>query len=97
MHRLSAVAPVLALIDGRGLLMTLLIGGIAGWLAGQITRRQGFGVLRNILIGILGSVLGGIVFGLVGLAAYGLLGQILMATLGALLLLYIINAVVRPK
>ena len=90
-------AVLLARMDTPGILTSLLIGGIAGWLAGQITRRRGFGVIRNIIIGILGSMLGSFVFYVIGLAPYSFLGHVLMATVGALLLLYVINAVVRGK
>lgn len=77
------------------LIYFLLIGLIAGWLAGKITKGRGFGILRNIVIGVIGAMLGGFVFSLLGLSATGTLGSIVTATVGALLLLYIINAITR--
>ena len=73
----------------------LLIGLCAGWLAGQLVKGGGFGVVGDIIVGIVGALLGGYVFGLLGIAAWGLLGQILMATVGAVLLLFIIRLIKR--
>ncbi len=53
------------------LILFLIIGGVAGWLAGLIMKGRGFGILANIGIGIVGSFLGGFVFRLLGLAAQG--------------------------
>lgn len=84
-------------VEAPGFVMTLIIGGVAGWLAGQITRRRGFGILRNIIIGILGSLLGGIIFDLLGLAAYGFIGRVVMATIGALLLIYLLTSLTSKR
>jgi uncharacterized membrane protein YeaQ/YmgE (transglycosylase-associated protein family) len=78
-----------------GLLWEIIIGILAGFLAGKIVKGSGFGVLIDLLVGIVGSVIGGWVFGLLGLAAYGLIGQLVMATIGAILLLLIIRAIKR--
>ena len=71
------------------LLWFLIIGAVAGWLAGKLTKGKGFGLLGNLLIGCIGAVLGGFVFGLLGLASYGLIGSLITALAGALLLLWI--------
>jgi uncharacterized membrane protein YeaQ/YmgE (transglycosylase-associated protein family) len=65
----------------------LVVGAIAGWLAGQYTQRRGFGVVKNILVGIIGAVIGGILFGLLGLRSVGLIGSIVTATVGAIVML----------
>src|SRR5207244_10146542 len=92
--RVIHVGNILARSDGGlVLLMMLVIGGVSGWLAGQITRRRGFGILRNVIIGLLGSLLGGLLFNLLGVSAYSLLGHLVMATVGALVLLYLINVI----
>jgi uncharacterized membrane protein YeaQ/YmgE (transglycosylase-associated protein family) len=75
------------------IVLFLIIGGVAGWLAGLIMKGRGFGVLANIGIGIVGSVLGGFVFRLLGLAAQGAVGELVTATAGAVLLLVIVSAV----
>jgi uncharacterized membrane protein YeaQ/YmgE (transglycosylase-associated protein family) len=75
------------------LLWTIVIGILAGFLAGKIVRGHGMGTLMDLLVGIVGSVLGGWIFTLLGLAAYGLIGQLVMATVGAVVLLVIVRAV----
>jgi uncharacterized membrane protein YeaQ/YmgE (transglycosylase-associated protein family) len=77
------------------LLIFLAIGAVAGWLAGQILRGGGFGLLGNIVIGVVGSVVGGFVFGLLGIAAGGLIGSIVTATVGAVVLLYVVGLLKR--
>lgn len=72
-------------------LITVLIGLVAGWLAGLITKGRGFGLLGNIGVGIVGAILGRLLFELIGLEAYTLLGRIVMALVGALLLLYVVG------
>jgi uncharacterized membrane protein YeaQ/YmgE (transglycosylase-associated protein family) len=75
------------------LLWTIVIGILAGFLAGKIVRGHGMGTLMDLLVGIVGSVLGGWIFTLLGLAAYGLIGQLVMATVGAVVLLVIVRAI----
>jgi uncharacterized membrane protein YeaQ/YmgE (transglycosylase-associated protein family) len=76
-----------------GLLWTLIIGAIAGWLAGTLVKGRGFGLIVDIIVGIVGAFIGSWVFGLLGLSAWGLLGQLCMATVGAVILLVIIKAI----
>jgi uncharacterized membrane protein YeaQ/YmgE (transglycosylase-associated protein family) len=56
------------------LVWVVLIGILAGWLAGQITKGSGFGLLGDLIVGILGSLLGSFLFGLLGIFASGLPG-----------------------
>lgn len=69
----------------------IIIGIVAGFLAGKIMRGGGFGLFINLLIGIVGGVLGGWVFGLLGIAAGGILGGLITSTVGAVLLLWIVS------
>ena len=73
----------------EGLLYTVIVGLIAGWLAGQVMKGGGFGVLVDIILGILGGILGGWVFGLLGLHAGGLIGRIVVAFVGAVILVWL--------
>ena len=73
----------------------VLIGLCAGWLAGQITKGSGFGLVGDIIVGVIGALLGGFAFGLLGFAAYGLLGRLIVATAGAVLLLWLLRLVRR--
>jgi uncharacterized membrane protein YeaQ/YmgE (transglycosylase-associated protein family) len=75
------------------IILFLIIGGIAGWLAGLIMKGRGFGVLANIGIGIVGSIIGGFVFRLAGLSAHGAVGELVTALVGAVLLLVVVSAV----
>jgi uncharacterized membrane protein YeaQ/YmgE (transglycosylase-associated protein family) len=77
------------------LIWTIVIGILAGFLAGQVVKGHGMGVLVDLLVGIVGSVLGGWIFGIVGLAAYGLIGRLVMAFVGAVVLLLIVRALKR--
>ncbi|MDA8016228.1 MAG: GlsB/YeaQ/YmgE family stress response membrane protein [Thermoanaerobaculia bacterium] len=74
------------------LLVILLVGGIAGWLAGLVMRGRGLGLVGNIIVGILGAFVGGWLLGVLGISLMGgLIGSILQATLGAVVLLAIIS------
>lgn len=75
------------------LLWSLLIGGVAGWLASQIMKSAGNGVFVNILLGLIGGLVGGWVFGMLGLAAYGLIGRLVVATVGAIILIVLARAI----
>jgi uncharacterized membrane protein YeaQ/YmgE (transglycosylase-associated protein family) len=77
------------------LLWEVIIGILAGYLAGKIMRGHGYGILIDLLLGIVGSILGGMIFGLLGLYASGLVGQLVVATAGAVLLIVIVRKI-RP-
>lgn len=74
-----------------GLIWWIIIGAVAGWLAGKLMRGGGFGLLVNIIVGIAGAIIGGWVFGLLGISASGILGSLITALVGAILLLWIIS------
>jgi len=72
----------------------ILIGAVAGWLAGLIMKGGGFGILGNIIVGILGAVIGGWLFSLLGISAGGkLIGALITAVVGAVVLLFIVGLV----
>jgi len=73
----------------------MVIGIIAGWLAGMITKGRGFGVFINLVVGVLGALLGGFLFGLLGLSAHGFIGSVVMAVVGAVVLLFLIGMIKR--
>jgi uncharacterized membrane protein YeaQ/YmgE (transglycosylase-associated protein family) len=79
----------------ESLLIFLVIGAIAGWLAGQLIRGGGFGLVGNIVVGVVGAFVGGFVFGRFGFLPSGILGAILSATLGAVLLIALIRVIKR--
>jgi uncharacterized membrane protein YeaQ/YmgE (transglycosylase-associated protein family) len=82
-------------IDLQSLLILLIIGAIAGWLAGQIVKGYGFGLVGNIVVGVIGAFIGQWLFPRFGLWGTDLLGLIISATLGAIILLVVIGLVRR--
>ena len=75
----------------------IIIGIVAGFLAGKIMRGGGFGLVINLLLGILGGVLGGWLFALFGLAASGLIARMKTSTEGAILVLWIASLFSKSK
>lgn len=74
----------------------ILVGLVAGWLAGVLVKGGGFGVIGDIVVGVLGAVLGGFLFRFVGVSTGGgLLGGIVVATVGAIVLILILRAIKR--
>lgn len=83
-------------MDTNTLITILLIGAVAGWLAGQIRDGYGFGLVGNIIVGIIGSFLGSWIFAQLGIGVGGgILGTILVAVIGALVLLFLIGLIRR--
>jgi len=84
-------------MDINGLIVLIVIGLIAGFLAGKIMKGSGFGVIGDILIGIVGAVIGGWLWGVLRLPGIGpwWLTDIIIATVGACLLLFIVGLVKR--
>jgi len=80
-------------MEANSLIFTLIIGAVAGWLAGKIMKGKGFGVIGNIVVGVIGAVLGGFLFGLLGVSAGGMVGSLVTATIGAIVLLWIVSLV----
>ncbi len=73
-----------------------LVGLVAGWLAGQLVKGGGFGVIGDIVVGVLGALLGGFLFSSLGMSlGGGLLGSIIVATIGAVLLIFILRLIKR--
>jgi len=83
-------------LTAESLLVILLIGAIAGWLAGQIVQGTGFGLVGDIIIGIIGAFIASWLFPQLGLhLGAGIVAQIIAATIGAVLLLFIMRLVRR--
>jgi uncharacterized membrane protein YeaQ/YmgE (transglycosylase-associated protein family) len=86
-------------MDIQSFIVFLIIGAIAGWLAGQIMKGSGFGLVGNIIVGIIGSVVAGFVIPLIpGLGSAippGVVGAIIDAVIGAVIALFVIGLVKR--
>ena len=70
-----------------GLLYWLAVGLVAGWLAGEVMKGRGYGILVDIVLGMLGGIVGGWIFGTLGIwPAQGMIGSIIVAFVGAVML-----------
>jgi uncharacterized membrane protein YeaQ/YmgE (transglycosylase-associated protein family) len=78
-----------------GIIVWIIIGLVAGWLAGQIMKGSGYGLIGDLVLGLVGAVVGGWLVGLVAPAAEptGFLGSIIVATIGAIVLILIARAI----
>lgn len=74
----------------------LIVGLVAGWMAGVLVKGGGFGLIGDLVVGVVGAFIGGFLFSLLGLSSNGgLIGSIVVATLGAVVLLVIVRAIKR--
>jgi uncharacterized membrane protein YeaQ/YmgE (transglycosylase-associated protein family) len=79
-----------------GFLAWIVVGLIAGWLAGQVMKGGGYGVAVDIILGLVGGVLGGWIFGRLGISAGGgMIGSIIVAFVGAVILVGITRLLKR--
>ena len=79
-----------------GFVIWLIIGGIAGWISGLITKGKGYGCLGNVIVGVIGSVIGGWLFNVLNVSApgEGLLGSIITAVIGAVVLIVVLRLLI---
>jgi uncharacterized membrane protein YeaQ/YmgE (transglycosylase-associated protein family) len=84
-----------AAMAGGGILWWIIVGLIAGWLAGQVMKGGGYGVLADIVLGILGGILGGWIFSKMGMGATSTIGSIIVAFIGAVILVGLTRLVKR--
>lgn len=76
-------------------ILWLIIGALAGWIAGNLMRGGGFGLLGNIGVGVVGAVIGGWIFRAWGVAPGGFVGSLVTAVIGACVLLFLVSLVKR--
>lgn len=82
--------------EGNSMLWFLIVGLVAGWLAGMLVKGGGFGFWGDLVVGVIGAFLGGWLFNLFGASmGGGLIGSIIVATIGAILLLVIVRFIKR--
>ncbi len=75
------------------LLVFVIVGLVAGWLAGRIMKGRGFGLVGNLIVGVVGAFLGAYIFEFLGIPASSLLASLVMSVIGAVVLLYLIRFV----
>lgn len=84
-------------MEGQSLIVFLIIGLIAGWLAGQIMKGSGYGLIGDLIVGVIGAFIGGWLWGVLHLPGLGpwWLTAIISATIGACILLFLLRLVRR--
>ena len=93
---LGTLAPALTFsLDPLSILLWLVVGLIAGFLASRVMRGGGYGLIGDIVVGLIGALLGGFLASLLGFGSYGLLGSIIVAFIGACVLIAVLRAVSR--
>jgi uncharacterized membrane protein YeaQ/YmgE (transglycosylase-associated protein family) len=83
-------------MEGHGIIVWLVIGAIAGWLAGKLVKGGGFGLVGDIVVGIIGAVIGGWLAGTLGIhIGSGFISSVITAVIGAVILLVILRVIKR--
>ena len=75
-------------MEGFGLIMTIVLGALAGWIAEKVMKFD-TGLLMNIVLGVAGAILGNLILRALGLSFGGLIGQLIVAVAGACVLIYV--------
>lgn len=82
-------------MDITSLITFLIIGIVAGWLAGVIMKGGGYGLLGDLILGVIGAMVGGHLLPLIGVELCGTLGSIFTATIGAIVLIALVRLIKR--
>ena len=80
-------------LEPGGIIAWLIVGLIAGFLAGKVMKGSGYGIIGDIVIGLLGAFIGGILFGSFAHAEYAMIGSIVVAFVGACLLIWLVRLI----
>jgi uncharacterized membrane protein YeaQ/YmgE (transglycosylase-associated protein family) len=80
-------------VQEHSLIGFLIIGLLAGWIAGKLIRGGGFGLIGNLIVGIIGAFVGGFVFDFLGVQTGGTIGSLITAVIGAAMLLFLIGLI----
>jgi uncharacterized membrane protein YeaQ/YmgE (transglycosylase-associated protein family) len=80
------------------IILWIVIGAVAGWIAGELMRGRGFGIVGNIIVGIVGAIIGGLIFDALDFApGLGIIGSLIMSLIGAIILLFVIGLFGRSR
>ncbi len=79
--------------DPGGIIAWLLVGLIAGFLAGKVMKGSGYGIIGDLIVGLIGAFLGGLLFGSIAHGEYALIGSIIVAFVGACILIAVVRFV----
>ena len=81
--------------SGMNLIMFLIIGLAAGWLANQLMKGGDGGIISNLIVGVIGAIVGGVIFRFLSIAATGAIGELISATVGAMVLIWGLRMIKR--
>ncbi len=81
--------------NSMSLIMFLVIGIAAGWLANQLMKGGDGGIISNLIVGVIGAILGGVIFRFLSIAATGAIGELISATVGAMVLIWGLRMIKR--
>jgi uncharacterized membrane protein YeaQ/YmgE (transglycosylase-associated protein family) len=84
-------------LNPGGIIAWIVVGLIAGWLAGKVMRGGGYGLMGDLIVGLIGALIGGFLVGFFVHGSVGLLGSIVVAFIGAVILIYILRAVTGKR
>jgi uncharacterized membrane protein YeaQ/YmgE (transglycosylase-associated protein family) len=85
-------------MTGMDIILWIVIGAVAGWIAGELMRGRGFGIIGNIIVGIVGAIIGGLIFDAMDIApSLGILGSLIMSLIGAVILLFVLGLFGRSR
>jgi uncharacterized membrane protein YeaQ/YmgE (transglycosylase-associated protein family) len=79
----------------QNLLLFLVVGVVAGFLAGKIMKGSGFGLVGDLIVGVIGAFIGAWLFGALGISVGGILGLLVAAIVGAMVLLFLVRLIKR--
>jgi len=83
-------------MEPQSIIVWIIIGGVAGWLAGLIVKGSGYGLIGDIIVGIVGAFIGGWLAGALGISiGGGLISSIIVAVVGAVILLFALRLIKR--
>ena len=84
-------------VTSPGFIGTIIIGLLAGWIAGTVTRGRGFGCIVNVLLGLIGAFIGRWIFLKLGIVIWGFFGTLAAATVGAVLLVAVARLIAGTR
>jgi uncharacterized membrane protein YeaQ/YmgE (transglycosylase-associated protein family) len=93
MAQVPVISALAFTLDPLSILLWLVIGLIAGFLASRVMRGGGYGLVGDIVVGLIGALIGGFLASLLGFGSFGVLGSIIVAFIGACVLIAILRAV----
>lgn len=73
------------------MIVSLIVGALAGWLAGVVMKGSGFGALVNIILGLIGGIVGRLAFGLLGFSSHTLLSDIVVSFVGSVIVVWLVG------